>query len=187
MPDVKHYRRKLCLLGDAAVGKTSLIRRYVEDRFDDRYLVTLGTKVTMKEMYLKIPDNGQHLKITLMIWDILGQREPKRLHTTFYNGANGAFVVADITRKETIAALEGWILSLFNTVGRVPILLLVNKIDLLEQSAIEPEEIQDLARKYNTSYVLTSAKTGENVEKAFFKMSEVLVAKDTKKIPLYSS
>jgi small GTP-binding protein len=180
MTEKKYFRRKICLLGDAAVGKTSLIKRYVQDKFDDKYVVTLGTKVTMKEVNIQIPENNEIVNVTLMIWDILGQREFKRLQTSYYRGANGALVVADFTRKETLESVPGWVLSLFNNVGKVPILLLINKSDLLERAAITSDEISDVAEKYNTSHMLTSAKTGENVENAFKKLSEMLVKTDDK-------
>lgn len=177
MADMKYFRRKICLLGDAAVGKTSLIRRYVEDQFDDKYVVTLGTKVTMRELVVQGSEKNPSVKMTLMIWDILGQREYKRLQTSFYKGANGALVVADSTRKETLESINGWILSLFNSVGKVPVLILLNKSDLTDQSAISPAEVDDIAKKYETSFLTTSAKTGENVELAFQKISETLVFK----------
>ncbi|UCE38174.1 MAG: GTP-binding protein [Thermoplasmata archaeon] len=181
MPGMKYFRRKICLLGDAAVGKTSLIRRYVEDKFDDKYVVTLGTKVTMREQVIQDPNSNQPMNMTLMIWDILGQREYKRLQTSFYRGANGALVVVDITRKETLDSLHGWILSLFNSVGKVPILILLNKNDLTEQTAIKSEDMDDAIKKYETSYLLTSAKTGENVDLAFKKMSEMLLFREQSK------
>jgi small GTP-binding protein len=177
MADMKYFRRKICLLGDAAVGKTSLIRRYVEDQFNDKYVVTLGTKVTMRELVVQGSEKKSNVKLTLMIWDILGQREYKRLQTSFYKGANGALIVADSTRRETLDSINGWILSLFNSVGKVPVLILLNKSDLTDQSAISPAEVEDIAKKYDTSFLTTSAKTGENVESAFLKLSEMLVFK----------
>jgi small GTP-binding protein len=175
MPEMRNFRRKICLLGDAAVGKTSLIRRFVEDMFDDKYVVTLGTKVTMKELNIEVPDPKQPMKITLMIWDILGQKELKRLQTGFYRGASGALIVAEITRKETLDSTDDWIQSLFNIVGTVPVLLLLNKRDLDEQVAVKQENFVDLAKKYETTYLLTSAKTGENVDIAFKRLSEMII------------
>lgn len=175
MPEIKYIRRKICLLGDAAVGKTSLVRRFVEDVFDDKYVVTLGTKVTMKELNIKAPDPKQTMKITLMIWDILGQKELKRLQTSFYKGASGALIVADITRKETFKSIEDWVHSLYLTVGTVPVLLLLNKNDLSEQGVVKGEYMVDLTKRYDTTYLLTSAKTGKNVDLAFKRLSEMLV------------
>lgn len=156
------------------MGKTSLIQRYVMDKFDDKYVVTLGTKVTMKEV--AIDKQGQEgVNLTLMIWDILGQREFKRLQSSFYKGSNGTIVVADFTRKETLDNIHDWVLALFNTAGKVPVLLLINKSDLSGQAAFSEDDIKTIADKYGTSYMFTSAKTGENVESAFLKMSHMLL------------
>lgn len=175
MSEKRYFRRKICLLGDAAVGKTSLIQRYVMDKFDDKYVVTLGTKVTMKDVVIEKTDEDEVVNLTLMIWDILGQREFQRLQASFYKGSNGTIVVADLTRKETLDNIHDWILALFNTAGKVPVLLLINKSDLSEQAAFTEDDIKKIAEKYNTSYLFTSAKTGENVETAFLKMSNMLL------------
>ncbi len=184
MEDVKHFRRKICLLGDAAVGKTSLIRRYVEDRFNDKYVVTLGTKVTMRELVVESSLRNKPVNMTLMVWDILGQREYKRLQTSFYKGANGALVVADTTRKETLESINGWVLSLFNSVGKVPIIILVNKCDLTDQAAISTSDLEKTSEKLEASFLFTSAKTGENVDLSFQKISEMMVFKGEDKDPL---
>lgn len=181
MPEMKYFRRKICLLGDGGVGKTSLIRRFVEDVFDDKYVTTLGTKVTMKELNIESLQNKQHLKMTLMIWDIMGQKELKRLLLSFYKGAKGALIVADITRKETLESIKDWIQSLHNCVGKVPVLFLLNKSDLMDQTRIKQDEIMDLAKKHDTSFLFTSAKTGKNVDKAFKRLSEMLLQKGEKK------
>jgi small GTP-binding protein len=183
MSEMRYFRKKICLLGDAAVGKTSLIRRYVEDKFDDKYVVTLGTKVTMKELTFQDPVINEPTNITLMIWDILGQREYKRLQTSFYRGANAALIVVDITRRETLEHLDDWILSLFNSIGKVPILILLNKSDLEEQAAIKADDMVEIVEKYNSSYLSVSAKTGENVDMAFLKLSEILMPKAESEIP----
>lgn len=186
MSETKQYRLKICLIGDAGVGKTSLIRKYVEDLFDDKYIVTLGTKVTVKEVNFKTTDKNQGLKVVLMIWDILGQREFKRLQTSYYRGANGALVVADITRKETLVNTDDWILTMYNNVGKVPIILLLNKSDLSNQSSIAQEDIDRITKKHGISCLPTSAKTGENVEKAFQKLSRIMVEKNEKGIKFTS-
>jgi len=175
MAEKRYFRRKICLLGDAAVGKTSLIQRYVMDKFDDKYVVTLGTKVTMKDVFIEKPGDEESVNLTLMIWDILGQREFKRLQASFYKGSNGTIVVADLTRKETLDNIHDWVLALFNTAGKVPVLLLINKSDLSGQAAFAETEIKAMAEKYNMPYLFTSAKTGENVEAAFLKVSKMLL------------
>ncbi|UCG70639.1 MAG: GTP-binding protein [Thermoplasmata archaeon] len=170
-------KKKIVLLGDSAVGKTSLIRRYVFDQFEDSYISTIGTKATMKEM--KIPQEDEEIKITLMIWDLLGREGYHALHARSFVGVNGAILVADLTRKETLNSLERyWIPSLFKVVENVPLIFVSNKSDLVKNFEFEPEDMEVVAARYNIGFeeVLpkwlrtdygTSAKTGVNVEKVF--------------------
>jgi small GTP-binding protein len=170
-------KKKIVLLGDSAVGKTSLTRRYVFDQFEDSYISTIGTKATMKEM--KIPQENEEIKITLMIWDLLGRDGYHALHARSFVGVNGAILVADLTRRETLISLERyWIPSLFKVVENVPMIFVSNKFDLSGQFEFEPDEMEIVAARYNIGYeeVLpkwlktdyeTSAKTGDNVQKVF--------------------
>jgi small GTP-binding protein len=167
----RKFMKKMCLLGDAAVGKTSLIRRYVYDIFDDKYIVTFGAKVTTKQMGLKTDDDN--IDLTLIIWDILGQRVHDSLHAGHYKGAKGALVVCDLTRGETIRATEIWIKKLWESVGTVPIILLGNKSDLPHGDA--EEDLGEIAKKLGVPCFTTSAKTGINVEKAFMSISETMI------------
>lgn len=170
-------KKKIVLLGDSAVGKTSLIRRYVFDQFEDSYISTIGTKATMKE--LKIPQDDEEIKVTLMIWDLIGREGYHALHARSFVGVNGAILVADLTRKETLDSLERyWIPSLFKVVENVPLIFVSNKSDLVKKFEFEPEDMEVIAARYNIGFedILpkwlrtdygTSAKTGENVEKVF--------------------
>jgi len=167
----RKFMKKMCLLGDAAVGKTSLIRRYVYDIFDDKYIVTFGAKVTTKK--LSVAAAEEELDLTLIIWDILGQRVHDTLHAGHYKGAKGALIVCDLTRNETIQATEIWADKLTEVVGSVPIILLGNKSDLEHGDA--EELLGSIAEKRNMQYMLTSAKSGLNVEKAFMSISESML------------
>ena len=172
----KDIIKKICLLGDPAVGKTSLIRRFVFDMFDDKYITTIGTKVTKKtvEVDREVPTGNMHVKITLLIWDILGQREYQRLHPVYYQGAEGALIVCDSTRKETIGNLATWVTSFKNVVGNVPVVFLINKSDLVDPEKFDRSEIDNLSRLHHAPYLPTSAKNGLNVERAFITVSEAL-------------
>jgi len=174
MAEVREVIKKICLLGDPAVGKTSLIRRYVFDMFDDKYITTIGTKVTKKTVIVPPVGQGADLKITLLIWDILGQREYQRLHPVYYQGAEGALIVCDCTRKETIGNLATWVSSFKNVVGNVPVVFLMNKSDLVDPEKFDRNEIENLCRQHRAPYLPTSAKTGLNVERAFLTVSEAL-------------
>src|SRR5207253_4979715 len=94
----KHVKAKVCLVGDVAVGKTSLIRRFVQDEFDDRYITTLGAKVSKREMQFGTPDRTQiHMDMT--VWDIMGEKGFRDLlKEAFFHGAKGVVAVCDLTR-----------------------------------------------------------------------------------------
>ncbi len=174
MAEVREVIKKICLLGDPAVGKTSLIRRYVFDMFDDKYITTIGTKVTKKTVMVAPTGTAGGVKITLLIWDILGQREYQRLHPVYYQGAEGALIVCDSTRKETIGSLATWVTSFKNVVGPVPVVFLMNKSDLVDPEKFDRAEIDSLSKQHGAPYLPTSAKSGLNVEKAFLTVSEAL-------------
>ncbi len=166
MPTGK-YIIKLCLLGDGAVGKTSLVRRYVYDVFDDKYLISFGTKVSKKS--LKVGEN----EIDLMIWDILGQRFNESLHAAYYRGAAGAFAVCDYTRPETVRNLKSWLGSFRSVVGDMPVMILSNKADL--EKKISLKEVEEFGKEVGCTVLETSAKTGMNVEIAFQEMGKKLL------------
>jgi len=166
MPSGK-YIIKLCLLGDGAVGKTSLVRRFVFDVFDDKYLMSFGTKVSKKELKVDKVD------FDLMIWDILGQKSQEALHAAYYRGAAGALAVCDFTRPETMKNLRSWLGSFRSVVGDMPVLLLGNKSDL--EKKFSWEELQDFGKSVGCESLETSAKTGLNVELAFSTLGRKLV------------
>jgi small GTP-binding protein len=172
---VRKIIKKICLLGDPSVGKTCLIRRYVYDVFDDKYISTIGAKVTKKVMTLKSQKISADIILTLMIWDIGGQEYFGTLHPTYYEGADGALLVCDITRDSTLINIPRWVSALFRITGEVPVVLLGNKIDLVEQAAIDERNLADIAKKLCCNYLFTSAKTGQNVENAFLELSKILL------------
>jgi len=164
----KEVIKKLCLLGDPAVGKTSLIKKYIYNVFDDKYITTIGTKVTKKEVTLhEAAQDKRDMLMTMLIWDILGQREHSRLHAMFYQGAEGAMIVCDITRMDTVRNMRVWVESFKAVVGDVPMIFLLNKADLLDQETFDKSEIEKLVKEYKMPYLFTSAKRGDNVELAF--------------------
>ena len=175
MAERKEYQRKICLLGDGAVGKTSLIRRYVMEVFDDKYIATVGTKVSRKELSLSYPENNLDVDLTLMIWDVVGQKEYQKLRLMYYQGANGALVVCDMTRKDTLAGLEDWASSIYQSLGKIPMIFMVNKCDLKDQRKITDDDIKKIADQYNAKYLYTSAKDGLNVEMAFNQLSRMMI------------
>jgi small GTP-binding protein len=171
MPNPKELKLKMCLLGEAGVGKTSLIRKFVVDKFDDKYITTLGTKTSKKTFMLK--NDGSQINLTLLIWDVLGQRQFTRVKEVAYTGANGAFIVVDLTRKDTLYAFDHWLFSLYEVAGEIPIIVLANKNDLTPEFG--KREIEETIADYGFPYHLTSAKTGENVDRAFHRIGKTMV------------
>lgn len=161
------YIFKICLLGDGAVGKTSLVRRYVYDVFDDKYLKSFGTKVSKKS--LKFDDAS----IDLMIWDILGQRSHESLHAAYYKGATGALAVCDFTRPETMDNLKLWLGSFRAVVGSMPIIILGNKADLDKSFSLSV--LESFGSSIQCSVLETSAKTGLNVERSFLDIGKTIL------------
>jgi len=171
MGEDKVIQRKICLLGDGAVGKTSLIRRFVLDVFRDEYLSTIGTKVSRKEF--AVHSEGRDTFLTMMIWDIVGQKEYQKLHSMYYQGASGALIVCDLTREETLEHVREWVSSLFAEVGEIPVILLANKSDLADEKA--EREYEAAAKALGMEFLVTSAKLGQNVEEAFQVLGAMLV------------
>lgn len=167
---------KICMIGDVGVGKTSLIRRYVMDVFDDKYIATIGTKVTKKEMQVKDPRTGNPQKIMLLIWDIMGQPSFREvLREAYFYGVEGSLAVCDVTSKESLGELRYWIKAMTSTTGKVPIVFLGNKCDLREETRVPYQDIEIFARKHDSPAMLSSAKTGYNVEQAFSTLVEMML------------
>ena len=168
----RRMKIKVCLVGEAAVGKTSLIRRFVLDDFDDKYIQTLGTKVSKKELNVTGSAN-EPVKIDMTIWDIMGQKGFRELlKEAYFYGAKGVIAVAEITRKTTLDDLDDWIEGVYSVTGKIPIQFMANKWDLRDQAEIGEEELIQATKAYDSPYFLTSAKTGENVESAFQNLAQ---------------
>jgi small GTP-binding protein len=186
--------KKIVLLGDSAVGKTSLIRRYVFDQFESSYISTVGSKVTKKNLKITRPDKT--VDLTFMIWDIIGREGYHAIHVRTFIGVHGAILVADLTRKETLKNLERyWIPFLFKVVEEVPMVFVGNKSDLKGEYEFQPEEIVDVAKKYGgfrkasygtelKSTYSTSALKGTNVERTFETLGYLILSKGELKDPV---
>lgn len=169
----KKMKMKICMVGEGAVGKTSLIRRFVLDEFDDKYLQTLGTKVSKKEIVVDVKEKDVELQIDMTIWDIMGQKGFRELlKEAYFYGAKGVIAVCDMTRKDTLSELDDWIEGVYSVTGRVPIEFLANKVDLKDDVAIDENDLEQASRAYDSRFFYTSAKTGENVEEAFKELAE---------------
>lgn len=166
MTMTREIQKKILMLGDGAVGKTSLIRRFVVNKFDDKYIATIGTRITAKDMQIEL--NGAPIYLKLQVWDILGQKGYKRLHQSSFKGVDGVFMVADITGRDTLESLRDyWIPEVHSIAGPVPMIILANKSDLIAQAQFDERYLKEFAAEYKVPSYLTSAKNAENVERAF--------------------
>jgi small GTP-binding protein len=178
MPESRRMKTKICLVGEAAVGKTSLVRRYVLDQFEDKYITTLGAKVSKKEFAFDVPDKDIHVQMDMTIWDVMGEKGFRELlKEAFFNGAKGILAVCDITRYSTLKELDDWVQSVFNVVGEIPVVYAVNKVDLKDEVMIlyGDREIQESTRAFGAPHFYTSARTGEQVENAFHALSAAIL------------
>lgn len=162
-----HFNLKIIIIGEPAVGKTSLVKKFVSGQFVNDYRASIGTNIFTTKINLK---SGIDVKI--QIWDIAGQERWIAMRTIYYKGTDGVLIVADLTRKNTFEQIEKfWYADLKKNNISSPIILLGNKSDLKKD--ITEEEIEALGKKIKAKDILiTSAKTDVNVEKAFKLISE---------------
>jgi small GTP-binding protein len=170
---MRELSKKICLLGDAAVGKTSLVRRFVYNLFDDKYISTIGVKVSRKSVIVSQP--GEVVKITLMVWDLAGSEEFDQVRSSYIRGAAGAVLVCDLTRAETLDSLQSYAHNLLGNNPNTPLIIAANKYDLVDQLTFSSEQIERVAAKLRAPYYLTSARTGDRVETLFRHLGQLLV------------
>ncbi|MBD3343073.1 MAG: GTP-binding protein [Candidatus Lokiarchaeota archaeon] len=164
------YTFKVMMLGDASVGKTSLTLRYISGFFLKDLKLTIGVDFYSKTI------NFQDKKVKLQIWDFGGEERFRFLLSQYCKGANGAFFLYDITNSITLDHLPDWTQIIREHAGDIPIMLIGSKCDLEEFRSVSREEGNLAAKKYNlASFIELSSKTGENVEKAFELMTEILI------------
>lgn len=163
---------KVVIIGDPGVGKTSLIIRYIEGKFKENYIPTLGVDFLTK--FLEI--GKDKVGTSLIIWDIGGQQKwQSKLHL-YLQGSDGAIIIYDITRQKTFKNLDKWITNVKKYAGNIPYLLVGNKNDLEEDRNVTFNDAENFAKQLNDVPVLeTSAKTGELVNKMFEKIAEKIV------------
>ena len=161
-------KKKICMLGAFGVGKTSLVRAFVESIFSEDYLSTIGVRISQKTVQI----SDQEIK--LILWDIAGEEEFFQIPTNFITGASGYLLVVDGTRPATLETALEVHERVESEIGVLPRLLLFNKSDLNEEWSIPAEQIENL-RENGWLCFRTSAKTGENVEKAFTDLATQLL------------
>ncbi|MEH2196128.1 MAG: Rab family GTPase [Nostoc sp.] len=169
--------KKICLFGDFGVGKTSLIRQFVESQFSDEYLSTVGVKISRKLMNLssKDLDNGQNLQ--LLIWDIEGSNKFKAVAQNYFQGSKGAVIVGDVTQPETLNHIREHIQTFLAVNPKSYIVVALNKSDMIAAEYLEKirqmYQFNDLTNILDT--YITSAKTGNNVDEIFQTLATRLI------------
>ena len=156
-------RKKILLLGDFSVGKTSLVKRYVDGAFDDKYLTTIGVKISKKLVEV------DGVECELLIWDVEGSTPSKKISLGYYRGASGAIFVTDITRKETIENLQEHKDIFLAENPNAHYVTAYNKADMLSEIARERIVVED-------DVFITSAKNDENVEELFVELVKKMMA-----------
>jgi small GTP-binding protein len=173
----KRYIKKVALVGDSAVGKTSLIRRFVIDVFEDKYIATIGAKVSKRDIEYQLPDKTVYL--TVMMWDILGQKDYKKMRVQGLTGAHGVVLVSDLSRPETVkSAEEFWLPEVWEICEGTPVLFVGNKADLAGPDSPGSGALRTVSERSEMPMILCSAKTGENVPAAFRKIGEMMIASE---------
>jgi len=156
-------RKKILLLGDFSVGKTSLVRRYVDGAFDDKYLTTIGVKISKKLLTIN------NVECELLIWDVEGSTPSKKISLGYYRGASGAILVSDITRRDTVKGLEEHKTIFLSENPNSEFVVAYNKSDALSDIAKENLTLDE-------DTFLTSAKDDSNVEALFLRLMEKMLA-----------
>jgi small GTP-binding protein len=160
-------------LGDFAVGKSSLMRRFVEGRFDDRYFSTIGVKISRKVIFRPY---GQ---LNLLLWDMTGGDEiGSQARSSYLRGASGALVVCDLTRRETLTVFERYAQQMRTLNPQTALVLIGNKVDLVADRAISDADLQTVCTMLGSDrFFLSSAKTGAQVDEAFLYLASLIEPK----------
>jgi small GTP-binding protein len=170
---VPEISRKICMLGDFGVGKTSLVARFVHSVFSDRYVTTVGVKIDTKVLELASPVLGAD-RLKLVIWDIAGKNALDSVKLSYLQGASGVLLVADGTREATLrSALYLLMQARQETHVDLPAVLLVNKLDRLDEWEVTASMLAELRK--NLVVFETSASSGESVEQGFNCLSDQII------------
>jgi len=174
--DFEGFKFRVVLLGEATVGKTSLLRRYTENVFDEEYKQTLGTTFATRELDIKDNDDTVR-KVKISIWDMGGQSTYRELRRQYMKGSSAAIIVYDVTKPESFMAMNNWFESFREVCPDAPIFICANKIDLTDKRMVPQEPGMMLRDWFQSEYYETSAKDGTRVSDVFERCGEVILKK----------
>ncbi|MEO9123702.1 MAG: Rab family GTPase [Microcoleus sp.] len=169
--------KKMCMIGDFGVGKTSLIRRFVDRQFSDQYLSTVGVKISSKIITLENIKQQENVTAKLLIWDLEGHTKFKGIAPTYLQGSGGVLIVADVSRTETVERISEHV-KLFSSVNpKGSIIVALNKVDLIDEEklALLVEISHSIGQDKVIAVYTTSAKTGKDVDEIFHKLAYTMV------------
>ena len=172
------YIFKIILIGSSGVGKSSLLQRYIQKVFEESYTCTIGVDFFMKTIEV----NDKTVK--LQLWDTAGTEKYRSITTSYYRGAHCAFIVFDLTSKESFDALPTWIENYYKYCNQEfdkNVVIIGNKSDLKDKRVVTESEINDFMKLNKLVYFETSAKNGNNVDESFLFMAEKLMAEQQSK------
>ncbi|MCB0166785.1 MAG: GTP-binding protein [Anaerolineae bacterium] len=165
--------KKVCLLGDIAVGKTSLVRRFVYNTFDDKHLSSIGVKVSRKTM--QVPQSNQLIGLTMMLWDLAGSERFDQVKSSYIRGTAGVVLVCDLTRADTLLNLQTYLDDLQQSSREAKVIVAANKADLISQQESSASDVAEIAAGFSAPYYLTSAKSGSGIEPLFRHLARLLL------------
>ena len=164
------YIIKIVTLGDSMVGKTSIVYRYFENKFNESILSTIG--IDFKTKYIKVRDAS----VKVLIWDTAGQERFKNITASYYRGGNGVLVVYDITDRDSFENLNSWLIEIEKNANKnVYKLLIGNKCDLEDKRKVTYQEGKEFASSNGMQFIETSAKTDTKVKDAFEMLTQEII------------
>ncbi len=166
---MSEYIFKTIVVGDEGVGKTSITLRFTKDFFDPEYKTTIGVSYAVKKIVI------ENAKIMVSIWDTGGQEIFDYIRPRYYDGALGALAVFDVTQKKSFENLDRWVNDVSKQCGEIPIIVVGNKIDLIDERVVNFKEAEEYTTHKNVIYYETSAKTGENVVDVVYELSKKIL------------
>jgi small GTP-binding protein len=171
--------KKICLVGDFSVAKTSLIRRFVDDQFSDEYLSTVGVKLSRKLVEVDATADNAARQVELLIWDIEGQTQFKAIAPSYLQGAKGAIIVADVKRDDTLVHLQNHVDLFVKINPKGTIIIALNKADLVTPTLLATLLDKYALQRHNPRVIdtyATSAKTGQAVNVIFKQLATAILA-----------